>query len=214
MEQSKPVTVQMSEHKAQKVIENKLKEDDGHVMIDLETLGLRPGSIIATLGAQPFNVRTGQFNVNDAFYKRIDLPSCEQIGMTVDVSTLQWWNDPSRDSLSREEVFGTKDRRYILSAVLQEFSTWFKQGKYQYIWAKDPDFDCVLLIAAFEKLGIPGAVPWKYFNQRSVRTVRHLATMKNPDAYKIVSGPVTHHALADCHVQIQEVLDSIRVLSS
>ena len=191
----------------------------GHVMVDIETLGLAAGSVIATIGAQPFNILTGKYDVERAWYRRIDLESCTKIGMTIDVKTLQWWLSPDSDQKSKDEVFGTGERTPLYQA-LWDFSRWFRECKYTYIWAKGPDFDCVLLEWAIEKLNsfqenkdriIP--LPWLYKNKRDVRTIVHLAQLKSPHAMVASQKPVMHHALSDCHVQIEEVVSAFRVLT-
>lgn len=199
-----------SQNKRQK-LDKEANEDNLHVMLDLETLGLRPTSAIATIGAQPFNIKTGQYDETCYFYNRIDLSSCEKLGMTLDVSTIQWWLDPSRDVGAVKEVFGIGDFRFTIKDALSAFDEWFRRGNFKYVWAKGPDFDCVLLKTAYDKVGV-GPLPWAYSNQRDVRTIRHLAQLVHPDGCQTTPVPVKHHALADCREQIREVVASFRVL--
>jgi exodeoxyribonuclease VIII len=183
---------------------------DYHVMIDLETLGLHSNSIMASIGVRKFNIKTGK-HVGEPFYHRIDLQSCQDLGFIIDISTLMWWTDPSRDAKSRDEIFGKENRMHI-KIMIWKLIEYLIDGKCKYIWSKDPDFDCVILKSYFEKLGFE--VPWKYYNQRSVRTITHIAKLCNPNAKCEKYFPANHHALDDCDSQIKDVVEAMRILNS
>jgi DNA polymerase III epsilon subunit-like protein len=55
------------------------------VMLDLETLGHTPGSVIVSIGA----VKFGGGKILDTFYHRIDAQSCVEHGLKMDVSTVE-----------------------------------------------------------------------------------------------------------------------------
>lgn len=59
-----------------------------HCMLDLETFGTKPGSVIRSIGAVMFDLdgRTGP-----EFYRNIDEESCVKAGLTYDPSTVSWW---------------------------------------------------------------------------------------------------------------------------
>ena len=62
------------------------------VMIDLETLDTSPNSVIATIGAVKFDRYNISDNIDDyqTFYRKINLKSCEEIGLTTSEETLKW----------------------------------------------------------------------------------------------------------------------------
>ena len=49
-------------------------------MLDLETLGNKPGSVIASIGA----VKFGDGKIIDKFYRTINMQSCVRIGIALD----------------------------------------------------------------------------------------------------------------------------------
>src|SRR4051812_3766510 len=65
------------------------------IMIDLETLGTLPGSVILSIGAVAFDelsVAPGA-----GFYKVISTISCESCGLTKDEATEKWWLDQGEE---------------------------------------------------------------------------------------------------------------------
>ena len=73
------------------------------VMIDLESLGTKPGSALVALGA----VKFGNGEILAEFYERIDVESCVQLGLEMDTSTVMWWlkQADGRDQKTAMEVF-------------------------------------------------------------------------------------------------------------
>lgn len=71
-----------------------------HVMVDLETLGTKPGSVILSIGAVTFDL-DGSGRDGRTFYQRVNIQSCLDAGMTVDGDTVEWWFHPDRDQARR-----------------------------------------------------------------------------------------------------------------
>lgn len=70
------------------------------IMVDLETLGTAPGSVILSIGAVRFDVEEGLL---DEFYVNIDVESSQRLGLTIDGATVMWWmkqSDAARAKLS------------------------------------------------------------------------------------------------------------------
>ena len=57
-----------------------------HYMIDLETLGVSPGSVISSIAAVQFDINTGE--IGRQFYKNIDLQQSLDNGFTINAETL------------------------------------------------------------------------------------------------------------------------------
>ena len=63
-----------------------------HGMIDLETLGVEPDSVIMTLGAIKFDPYSDS-EPNSPLYLRADVEEqSEQYGRSIDDNTLAWWS--------------------------------------------------------------------------------------------------------------------------
>lgn len=165
------------------------------IMVDIETLATTPNAVILTIGAIKFS-RNGPLlplDKLDTFYERIDIKSCQKHGLVIDDDTLKWWNtqDCAFETLHNPD-------RIKLKKALKKFTEWI--DKCEIIWAKSPDFDCVILKNAFTVCGLQ--TPWKFWNTRCCRTVMDIATVKDSD---ITRNNNAHHALYDCYHQISLV---------
>jgi hypothetical protein len=172
------------------------------VMLDLETLSLRPNAHILTIGAIKFT-RKGKLkplHEFDTFYRRITIDSCKELDMHISEETINWWNSQNKDVF--HEAINNPDRIPIQTA-LKEFTAWF--GDTRLIWANGDDFDCVVLAEAYRACGM--VEPWKYFNTRDVRTVMDIAGITMNDVPKVEQA---HHALHDCYRQIDAVQRSFK----
>ncbi len=61
-----------------------------HAMIDIETLGTEPGSVVLSVGAvkfDPFN----NIEPNNGKHWMLDVDAQTNVGRLVDESTLAWW---------------------------------------------------------------------------------------------------------------------------
>jgi DNA polymerase III epsilon subunit-like protein len=161
---------------------NKFNE---HVMIDLETLGTKPGCVILTIGACTLDL-------SENFYDKISVESSsEGFLMKKDLGTLEWWSN--QDPAAMQEAFsGTK----TLDSVLIEFGIWLnKIGKGVKVWGNGADFDLSILGAAYEACVRP--IPWKPYSGRCYRTIKNLHKDVIPDAFR----GIKHTALADAQFQ-------------
>jgi len=131
-------------------------------MLDLETLGVRPGSVLLAIGAVKFNDK----GISDRFYERIDVASSTAVGMVMDPSTVMWWLRQS-DS-ARAEV--TKPGK-PLAQVLTAFTQWLNSTELE-IWGNGAAFDNVLLRAAYDRAKMPH--PWVFTKDRCYRTLKSL----------------------------------------
>lgn len=174
-----------------------------HIMIDLETIGTRPGSAILTIGAVRFDPAATDFvdpqdsiplslPTETAFYRRIDRDSCARLGLTEDADTLSWWSRQAPEA--RREAFDAAPRHDI-AEVMAEFARWC--GRDPFPWSHGASFDVVLCEAVFERLGI--RAPWKFWNVRDTRTL-YAFTGEKP-----IRDRNHHHALCDAAAQASAV---------
>lgn len=168
-----------------------------HVMLDLETLGLAPGSALLSMGAVEFELdgRTGK-----TAYANIDRRSCITAGLKSDPHTEEWWKRQSqaaRDAL----LIDPKP----LKTVVQSFHGWFVARGAACIWSHGAAFDTVLWEVAAKAVG--ETVPWKFFNVRDTRTIYDTFDF---DVRDIVRDGTHHNALDDAIYQIKCVAAALR----
>lgn len=166
--------------------------------VDIESLGIRPGSIVLSVGAVPFDVERGL--ENDAFYRRISVMDSMVNGLVADRDTLDWWASQPREAW--DCLAEVKEHR--LREVFEElaaFVSHFCAPKCR-VWMKGPSFDGVLLQEA--ALRARTGLPWKYFQERCVRTIcDHIAEPERP------ADNVKHDALSDAMHQARWVRDAL-----
>ena len=110
-----------------------------HVMVDIETLGTAPGSVIVSIGACRFNEREIG---SDRFYRPIDVMDSLMAGLTTDPATVGWWRMQDKDARAAL-VPGRPLRETLL-----DFMKYVQAVDDTHVWAKGPDFDLVLLAGA------------------------------------------------------------------
>jgi hypothetical protein len=172
------------------------------IMIDLETLNTTPDSTILTIGAVKFDPfgKELQDPKMDSFYVKVDLDSCDRIGLTTNDDTIAWWANQSKEA--QAAAFDPDGRIPIEDAFAQLYK--FCWGAKR-VWANGSCFDIIICEHVFRKIG--RAIPWSFWEVRDVRTAFDLGI--NPHR-----PPVTaHHALEDAWNQavgIQNVYNTLR----
>ncbi|ENB5568246.1 3'-5' exoribonuclease, partial [Escherichia coli] len=147
-----------------------------HLMIDLETMGKNPDAPIASIGAVFFDPQTGE--QGPEFSKIIDMGTC---GGTVDISTIEWWLQRSGEA--RAAILA--DRIPLDDALLQlrEFIDENSGEFFVQVWGNGANFDNVILRRSYERQEIP--CPWRYTNDRDVRTMVALGLVMDFDARNV-----------------------------
>lgn len=153
-------------------------------MLDLETLGQKPGSVIVAIGAVKFQLG----EIVSSFYERVDPQSCIDIGHKMDTSTVMWWL--KQENAARLEI--TKPGKPIRQ-ILETFAFWLADPDAE-IWGNGAGFDNILLGDAYDRAQLQR--PWKFWNDRCYRTLKNF----RPDVVYPRDG--THHnALDDAKYQ-------------
>jgi hypothetical protein len=167
-----------------------------HIMLDIETLGTTPGSVIVSLAAVEFDLYSG--NIGATFHQRVSIQSCLDLGMTVDAGSLTFWLRQPEEA--RKEVY--EKPRAALPVVLKDFSAWLNgldsNPDNLRIWGNSSDFDCAILASAYERVKL--SLPWKFWATRCVRTIAALyPALKETMKFE----GIRHHPLHDCLHQVK-----------
>jgi len=181
-----------------------------HLMVDLETLGLRSTSVILSIGAVMFNIETGEASKQDfdRFHCVIDIDDSLNHGLTIDAITLRWWLNKSKEA--KESLNGNTN----LAMALYNFDQFLYRTQYETIsalkiahfdyrdevivWGNSAKFDLGILANAYNVCGKDK--PWRDKNERDVRTLASL----RPDIKKECKFEGTkHNPIDDCLHQIK-----------
>lgn len=183
-----------------------------NVMIDIETLSTSKNAVILSLGAVFFDITSGQ--LGSSFYYTISRESCWEYGLEEDCETLRWWIDQSEEARAVLTCPDADD----LPQVLHDFAGWLGENtpedQHPEIWGNGPSFDNAILDNAFKACGIK--TPWRYSNERCVRTIVKLGRdLLGIDPKKTIERKGTHHhALADAEHQALYVTAIYQALKS
>ncbi|EFI6850570.1 exonuclease [Escherichia coli] len=168
-----------------------------HLMIDLETMGKNPDAPINTLAGKFFDPATGE--MGPEFSKTIDL---ETAGGVIDRDTIKWWLKQSREAQSAilTDEIPLDDALLQLREFIDENSGEF----FVQVWGNGANFDNVILRRSYERQGIP--CPWRYTNDRDVRTMVALGLVMDFDARSVITFEgERHNALHDARYQAKYV---------
>jgi hypothetical protein len=147
-----------------------------NVMLDLETLGTQPGSVVLSIGAVAFNEDDFAGGISASFYTVISVEDSLRLGLTIDASTLRWWANQSRTTYLEALGGSTGLAAPVpVGAALLALNSWLEfntGGENVRMWGNGADFDLTLLLACYRKTGL--AAPWKFYNHRCYRTLKNL----------------------------------------
>ena len=159
------------------------------LMLDLETLGTRPGCVILTIGAVKFDPYSLK-EPGPGIYMRVDADEQIARGREVQEDTLQWWMNQAEDV--REEALGEGPDRIRLEDMYRQLNK-FLVGV-DNIWCQGPAFDIVILENLYRQLSKP--TPWQYWQIRDSRTL--FGVHGDP---REKDRKAAHNALMDCYYQ-------------
>ena len=161
-----------------------------YIVLDLETLGTKPGCPILSIGAAAFDMESEEV---DTFYCKLHLMYQSMVGVS---DTLRWWMDQSE--AAREAAFAEGADAQTVYAAHQMFNLWISDMKLKSgfdgvsVWGNSNSFDNEILRASYEHRGLED--PWGFRADRDFRTLRELYKEKVPEPEFI---GVRHHAKDD-----------------
>ncbi|WP_247181075.1 exonuclease, partial [Escherichia coli] len=168
-----------------------------HLMIDLETMGKNPDAPVNAIAGKFFDPVTGE--MGPEFSKTIDL---ETAGGVIDRDTIKWWLKQSREAQS-----AILTNEIPLDDALLQFREFIAENSGEFfvqVWGNGANFDNVILRRSYERQGIP--CPWRYNNDRDVRTMVALGLVIDFDARTTIPFEgECHNALHDARYQAKYV---------
>ena len=136
-------------------------EQDNHIMIDLETLGLKVNAPIIAIGAVEFNPDSGV--VTREFYLNIEWESALAMeGVEPDQNTINWWK--TQDEHVKELL---RHNQVSMETALESFNEWLPENAI--VWGNGSIFDIGKL-----EFHYWGDEKWNFRDVRDVRTIEHL----------------------------------------
>ena len=137
------------------------------VMVDIETLGTRPTSVMTQLGACYFDRKTGE--IGNKFLYNINIGSALMVGLTIDTETIEWWKGQyilGQDSWIYDTV--------NLAQVLNAFDKFISDNEIDGVWSH-ATFDMPILAYNYSVYGMK--MPFNFRKCRDIRTIVDLANL-------------------------------------
>ncbi len=174
-----------------------------NVMIDLETLGTKSGSVILSIGAVAFSPGQPEEEWSTFDSGAINVAASRKVyGLRIDEDALAWWL--RQEPAAMQVLHAALEGGVMLVAALGAFTRWFpKKAK---VWGNGANFDNVLLRVAFEAASL--ACPWPYYDDHCYRTMKTMFSgVPKPEFQGI-----KHNALTDALHQtrhLQAILKAV-----
>lgn len=163
-------------------------------MLDLETLGTKPGCVILSIGACVFSPSQGP-DEEKTFYSVLSRDDQLDKDMFVDPNTLSWWKRQNKEAWDQATA-----RAQPAKGELKRFLEWWALYRGIYVWSQGSNFDGPILEAVFSSFGLKE--PWKYHNTRDTRTVYQMCHVKSGDVKR---NGTYHNALDDAMHQARMI---------
>lgn len=167
------------------------------MMIDLETLGVTPKSVVFQLG---YTI----FTESEIYARKIfHFNPLSQLmkGRSVEKGAVEFWQQQP------ETVWKTAKLDFESTAAIHLRDDW-KEHSIQKIWANSPAFDLIIWEDLCRDFGL--TVPWSHKDQMDMRTLKQIGLTLN------ISGPdrkdPTHNALQDAIDQTEFVQIVLRLI--
>lgn len=174
-----------------------------HIMLDLETLGTRPGAIVMSAAFVRFSDEA-HVSLN------LSIPEQQTLGLEIDPATHAWWGEQEAKAPGAW-ARSTSDPQPLTTALpyFAQWLQWAGNGDLSslLIWCHGATFDCPLLGEVYRRAGVP--CPWQFWNVRDTRTLYDLAGISVRD-YAV---PPPHIALNDAIGQTRAANAALAVLA-
>lgn len=169
-----------------------------HIMMDIESLGVRPGAVILSVALVRFT---------DEACVQVNLNYAEQqtLGFETDTGTVDWWRgqDPAAWQAATQGAVPTKPGLEYIAQWL----AWAAPDGDFLLWCHGATFDAPLLEEAYRRMTLP--CPWRFWQVRDTRTLYDLAGINLKD-YAV---PPPHVALNDAIAQTRAARAALAVLA-
>lgn len=168
-----------------------------HICTDIETLSVRPNSVIVSISAVKFNINSPEV---ETFEVNINPRASIDLGLHVDQDTLNWWKTKP------EAAKAWMNSDVSIYDALQQYVEFCTYDDKIIHWCNGENFDFPILDSSMTATGL--VPPWKYYNLRDMRTAFWLG---NLDIFTEPRVGLYHVGIDDCLTQIAWLRKSLGV---
>ncbi|MCP9764488.1 3'-5' exonuclease [Lacihabitans soyangensis] len=175
------------------------------LIVDLETLGTKPGAVILSVALVEWNWK-GEIGKKGVF--KIPLAESVAKGFVIEPETVKWWNE--QDKIVFAKALNASVPTNMSGTILSEMMNFFADvmGEKTGVWGNGSSFDLVLLKEYFDGFGYH--TPWNPRIERDVRTIVSLL----PEVKREWKFEGTKHdPVDDCLNQIGYLVETVKRFS-
>ena len=180
-----------------------------HMMVDIETLGTSPESIILEISVILFDLD----DPHGWSPLTLKLDQAEQsfAGRSIDKDTLHWWaktiekakEKDYASALAMEALVNNKNMTVHASFAHENIKSYLKRVD-GYIWCKGAAFDFPIIKSYFTSMGLPDPFSENFLfrKQLDLRTLEYCAKLAGFSGEYKVRSEARHLSFDDCLIQI------------
>lgn len=174
-----------------------------HIILDLETLGIKPNAVVLSIGAAAFTFEgPNNFNklIREGFYAKLNVrEQVKEYGRKIEPDTAEWWRKRSSEA---KEVLQATPLDWRMADALADLNAWIKKTDYDYrksyVWCRGNAFDFPKMESMYDQANIKcGYNGWMI---RDVRTMIDVMAGVSNGKYEPKDFPsdwIAHNALHD-----------------
>lgn len=173
-----------------------------HVMIDAETLGLTPNSVVLNFAMVSMDFERAAVEPEIYDSGPISINSCQKFGLKIDGNTIDWWLTRSPDAIKALGRSNSVHRS--LQVVAKEALEWLSlmnKNNNLRVWGNSARFDLGLMDNVALRAGLK--LPWDYRKEMCYRTIASL--YPESPRNRLPEGEA-HIALNDAKSQAEHLL--------
>lgn len=163
------------------------------VIVDLETLGTRPGFIIMEIAAVAFNINDPVDKALGTFSSKISITDSIKKGFLISPNTMEWWV-----RTNNERLLQYLDDDTPLNKTLIDFWGWMETYPVSRVWGNSARFDLGILDEYYHREGLD--YPWSHLNEADLRTLAHFRPKIKKDEPFVGTR---HNPVDDCKHQMK-----------
>lgn len=185
-----------------------------HCVVDLETMGILPGSKLLSIGAVGFhctNFGFGLSGVTDTLNFNYDIANCPG---QEDPETVAWWKTQGPASWEWVQELSSGYRGRPIEEAIASFYDFVEKlkieaataGRKVQFWSRG-NFDFPHLECWFRRFDFP--IPWQYWEVADIRSLM----LAFPE-FKRINSSIPHNALADAIADSRNLIGCFSLMAA
>lgn len=171
-----------------------------HLMLDIETLGTRPGCVVMSVALVAFADEAKQVQIN------LGVAEQQARGLETDAQTQTWWTQ--QDPAAWYAATCNPLPVGVALDYLTQWIQWAAGGAEPLIWCHGATFDAPILGELYRRF--ERSPPWQFWNVRDTRTLYDLAGVNVKD----FAVPPPHVALNDAIAQTRAANAALKIIAT